>query len=117
MERGLLAAGFAICALPFSGLVGTGIRYALRSHRPGSLPSWYGFVFAAAALAVTVLFLLAALTSVGRGLSWDKLFRATLITLPFVAVGSLTSPPLIAGMAVLTFAVWALKRKTSRGNA
>ena len=116
MQRGLLAAGFAICAVPFSGLVGTGLRYATHSHRPGSLPSWYGYVFAAAALVVTLLFVIAALTALGRGPSWARLFRVTLIALPFVAVGSLTSPPLVAGMAVLTFAVWALKRKTSRGS-
>jgi hypothetical protein len=117
VQRGLLTAGFAIAALPFSGLVGTGVRYAARSHRPGALPSWYGLVFAGCSLVVTGLFAVAALAALGHGPGWSRLFRATLVALPLVAVASLASPPLIGGMAVLTFAVWVLKKRTSRDSA
>jgi hypothetical protein len=113
MRRGLLAVGFAIAAVPFSGFVATGIRYALHSHKPGSLPSWYGWVFAAASLLVTLLFLGCALRVVGYGPSWRALWLTTVISLPAVALISLGSLQLLAGMAILVFAIWALRKRDS----
>ena len=111
MRRGLLAGGFVIAAIPFSGFVATGVRYALRSHRSGSLPSWYGWVFAAASLVVTLLFLGSALRVLGYGPSWRALWRTTIVTLPVVALISLGSIQLLLGMAILVFAIWALRRR------
>ena len=42
MRRGILAAAFALAAVPFSGFVATGVRYALRSHRSGAVPRGLG---------------------------------------------------------------------------
>jgi hypothetical protein len=111
MRRGLLAAGFTIAAVPFSGFVATGIRYALRSHRPGSLPSWYGWVFAVASLLVTLLFVGSALRVLGYGPSWQTLWRTTVISLPAIALISLGSIQLLVGLAVLILAIWALRRR------
>jgi predicted signal transduction protein with EAL and GGDEF domain len=127
MRRGLLAIGFAVAAVPFSGFVATGIRYAMHSHKPGSLPSWYGWVFATASLLVTLLFVGCALRVIGHGPSWQILWRTTVISLPAVALISLGSLQLLAGMAILVFAIWSLRRRetptdepttrTSRGSA
>ena len=114
MRRGILAAAFTLAAVPFSGFVATGIRYALRSHRSGSLPSWYGWVFAAASLLVTLLFVGCALRVVGHGPSWQTLWRTTVISLPAVALISLGSLQLLAGMAILVLAIWALRRRDER---
>jgi len=111
MRRGILAIAFAIAAVPFSGFVATGVRYALRSHRHGSLPSWYGWVFATASLLVTLLFLGCALRVVGHGPSWQTLWRATVVSLPAIALISLGSLQLLAGMAILVVAIWALRRR------
>ena len=113
MRRGLLAGGFTIAAIPFSGFVATGVRYALRNHKPGSLPSWYGWVFAAASLLVTLLFLGSALRVLGYGPSWQTLWRTTLFSLPAIALISLGSIQLLIGMAILLFAIWALRRRES----
>jgi uncharacterized BrkB/YihY/UPF0761 family membrane protein len=111
MRRGVLAAGFTIAAIPFSGFVATAVRYALRSHKHGSLPSWYGWIFAAASLLVTLLFLGCALRVLGHGPSWQTLWRVTVISLPAVALISLGSLQLLAGMAILVLAIWALRRR------
>jgi hypothetical protein len=111
MRRGLLAGGFVIAAVPFSGFVATGVRYALRGHRSDSLPSWYGWVFAAASLLVTLLFVGSALRVLGHGPSWQTLWRATIFSLPAVALISLGSIQLLVGMAVLVLAIWALRRR------
>jgi hypothetical protein len=113
MRRGLLAAGFMIAAVPFSAFVSTGVRYALHSHKPGSLPSWYGWVFATASLLVTLLFVGCAVRVLGHGPSWQLLWRTTVISLPAVALISLGSLQLLAGMAILVFAIWALRRRDS----
>jgi len=111
MTRWLLAGGFVVAGLPFTGLVGSGVRYALRSHDPDALPSWYGWIFALCALVVALLFAGAVLAVAVRVPTWTLLFRATAVALPLVALASLGSPPLIAGAAALLLAAWVLRRR------
>jgi hypothetical protein len=111
MRQGLLAVGFAIAAVPFSGFVAASVRYALREHESGRLPSWYGWVFASASLLVTALFLGCAARTLGYGPSWRTLFRVTALSFPLVALVSLGSIQLLAGLAVLLLAIWALRRR------
>ncbi len=116
MTRWLLAGGFVVAGLPFTGLVGTGIRYALRSHSPDALPSWYGWIFALAALVVALLFTASALAAAFGVPTWATVFRGALIGLPVAAAASLGSVPLIAGMAALLLAAWLLKRRDARAE-
>jgi hypothetical protein len=111
MRQGLLAAGFAIAAVPYSGFVAVSVRYALRSHEEGNLPSWYGWVTAAASLLVTGLFVGCAARALGYGPSWRRLFRVTAVSFPIVALISLGSPQLLVGMLVLLLAIWLLRQR------
>ena len=117
MGRWLLFIAFVIAGIPFTGLVGTGIRYALEGHPDERLPSWYGWVFALAALVVALLFAAAALNIAFEARQWPRLFRACLIALPIVALMSFGSPPLIAGVAALLLVSWVLKRRDAEPEA
>jgi hypothetical protein len=112
-----MAVAFVIAGLPFGGLVGTGIRYAHREHASDKLPSWYGWIFAAASLVVFVLFLLAALRVSGHGPSWRTLWIASLVALPVVVLATYASPQILVGMLVLLLAIWLLRRRTFAGSA
>jgi hypothetical protein len=111
MRQGLMAAGFAIAAVPYSGFIVVSVRYALRSHEEGNLPSWYGWVTAAASLLVTGLFVACAARELGHGPSWRTLFRITAVSFPIVALISLGSAQLLVGMLVLLLAIWLLGRR------
>ena len=111
MSRWLLFIAFVIAGIPFTGLVGSGIRYALDSHPGERLPSWYGWIFALASLVVALLFAAAALNIAFQAHQWPRLFRACLIALPVVALASFGSPPLIAGVAALLLVTWVMKRR------
>ena len=114
MNRWLLFIAFVIAGIPFMGLVGSGVRYALDSHPGERLPSWYGWIFALAALIVAALFALSALNIAFQAHEWPRLFRASLVGLPVVALASLGSPPLIAGAASLLLVTWVLKKRDAR---
>ena len=111
MNRWLLFIAFVIAGIPFTGLVGSGIRYVVDDHPGERLPSWYGWIFALAALIVALLFGAAALNIAFQAHQWPRLFRASLIALPIVALLSFGSPPLIAGAAALVLVTWVMKRK------
>jgi hypothetical protein len=117
MSRWLLFIAFVIAGIPFTGLIGSGIRYALDSHPGERLPSWYGWIFALAALLVALLFAAAALNIAFQAHQWPRLFRASLFALPVVALASFGSPPLIAGVAALLLVTWVLKRRDAAPEA
>jgi len=111
MGRWPLCAAFVIAAIPFTGLVGTGIRYVFDDHPGERLPSWYGWIFALAALIVSALFVASAIAAAARVPSWTTLFRASAVAVPIVALASFGSPPLVAGVVALLVATWLLKRR------
>ena len=107
----LLCGAFVIAGIPFTGLVGTGLRFVFDDHPNDRLPNWYGWIFALAALIVAALFAACAFT-VATGMPlWAVVFRASAVAAPVVAVASLGSPPLIAGALSLLLVTWVLKRR------
>jgi hypothetical protein len=117
MSRIILGLGFAVAGLPFTGMVGSGVRYALRSHDPDKMPSWYGWIFATAALLAAAAFGLAAFTAVTERLPWRTVFRATLAALPVAAVATLGSLLFVIPLAILVGIVYLLTKRTSRDTA
>ena len=107
----LLCGAFVIAGIPFTGLVGTGLRFVFDDHPNDRLPNWYGWIFALAALIVALLFAGCALAVAVGVPTWRQLFRAAAVALPVVALASLGSPPLIAGAASLLLVTWVLKRR------
>jgi len=110
-SRLLLCVAFVFAGIPFTGLVGSGIRFVFADHPGDRLPSWYGWIFALAALIVSALFAGCAFAVATRMLPWTVLFRASVVAAPVVAVASLGSPPLIAGALSLLLVTWVLKRR------
>jgi len=111
MSRWLLCAAFVVAGIPFTGLVGSGIRYVFGDHPGERLPNWYGWIFALAALILSALFATAAFAVAARTPPWAVVFRATAVGIPIVALASLGSPPLVAGSLALLLATWVLKRR------
>jgi hypothetical protein len=111
MSRWLLALAFVVAGIPFTGLVGSGVRYVFGDHPGERLPSWYGWLFALAALIVSALFAASAIAAATGVPSWAFLLRATAVATPLVALASLGSPPLIAGVVSLLLVTWLLKRR------
>jgi hypothetical protein len=116
VSRVLLAVAYGFAGIPFASLAVQSVRYAVRDEE-GWLPGWSDWLFAASALAVTALFAASILVILERALNWDVVLRAILVALPLVAIASLASPPLIAGMLVLLLGAWALRRRDARYEA
>jgi hypothetical protein len=111
MNRWLLCLAFVVAGIPFTGLVGSGIRFVFDEHQGDRFPGWYGWVFALAALIVSALYAGSAIAAATGVPSWTFLFRAALVATPLVALATLGSPPIVAGVLVLLLATWLLKRR------
>jgi len=117
MTRWLLAGGFVVAGLPFTGVAASSVRYAVRGEDPGRFPSWYGWIVALCAVVVALLFALAAAAAATEGVPWRKVLASSLVALVVVGVATLGSPYFVIPLAVLAAISYLLKKRTSPGTA